>query len=353
MAIKRPIALYDGILKVLQQGDTTPDTSIAALAHSEAKNASETASVAISIAERGSGVLKYYGSQVGSDGANNNTTFTLPETFTVGDSGLFVYVNGQKATISVSATTTTEYEETNSNTVTFGDSLQDTDKVEFYIFSIINGDPYIVASKATSIAKVASEIASEAVSLAHLLVGSYAASEARSIAIAVESQAVLDNSIADRANSFAMVADSMADRNESIAVVISEAELKTYTIANSTAGQPRDGKVVYMTSTNNTVGLAKANSENTMPAFGIIVNDDGTSVQVKSLTTLYNKVKVDSSANIVAGANIFVSVLEAGKITNVVPETTGHVVQNIGIADEAQSSANIDLQFRAGMAITL
>ena len=77
--------------------------------------------------------IQSFDTQAGSAGASVNTVFTLPFSFIPDTHTLLVFVNGQKAEVKVSATDETEYEETNSATVTFGASLLSTDVVEFIV----------------------------------------------------------------------------------------------------------------------------------------------------------------------------------------------------------------------------
>jgi len=77
--------------------------------------------------------LQMYQRNVGSDGASGNTVFTLANPYSPGSNTLFVYVNGQKATLEVAATLSNEYEETGPYTVTFGASLLAADVVEFIV----------------------------------------------------------------------------------------------------------------------------------------------------------------------------------------------------------------------------
>jgi len=90
-------------------------------------------------------VIQAYEKQAGSDGVTANTIFTLTLPYAPDSNTLMVFVNGQKAELVVSATDTTEYEETNSVTVTFGASLLDTDVVEFMVvgnYTLADGDIY-------------------------------------------------------------------------------------------------------------------------------------------------------------------------------------------------------------------
>ena len=82
-------------------------------------------------------LVKGYEKQSGSDGSSN-TVFTLSNAYVKGNNTLLVFVNGQKAEKVTSASDTTEYEETNNYTITFGSALQDNDVVEFYIISPYN-----------------------------------------------------------------------------------------------------------------------------------------------------------------------------------------------------------------------
>lgn len=76
--------------------------------------------------------IQSYDKQVGSDGAGN-TVFSLPFAYIPGSETLLVFINGQLAERVVSASIPTEYEETNSYTVTFGGSLLNSDRVEFMV----------------------------------------------------------------------------------------------------------------------------------------------------------------------------------------------------------------------------
>ena len=76
--------------------------------------------------------IQSYEKQVGSDGAGN-TVFTLPFAYIPGTDTLLVFINGQKAVAVGSASIATEYEETNSYTVTFGGPVLSSDRMEFIV----------------------------------------------------------------------------------------------------------------------------------------------------------------------------------------------------------------------------
>ena len=77
--------------------------------------------------------MQMYQKQLGSDGGASNTIFTLNNPYVKSSNTLMVFLNGQKIEKVTSASTTTEFEETNSTTVTIGASLLDSDVVEFMI----------------------------------------------------------------------------------------------------------------------------------------------------------------------------------------------------------------------------
>lgn len=128
---------------------------------------------------------------------------------------------------------------------------------------------------------------------------------------------------------------------------------KEYSIAASTAMKPREGYLVYLTDVKDTVALAKADSEDTLPVFGIIIKDKNHKADVKSINTIYRDVKVDSSALVMAGDRIFVSDTEAGMATSFAPTEEGSVVQFIGTSDENESEGRINVQFQPGPTIKL
>jgi len=78
--------------------------------------------------------IQFYERQLGSQGTVSNTVFSLQSgQYFVGTNTLMVFINGQKAEVSLSPSDETQYEETNSTTITFGASLLDTDVIEFII----------------------------------------------------------------------------------------------------------------------------------------------------------------------------------------------------------------------------
>ncbi len=77
--------------------------------------------------------IQSFDTQLGSAGASGNTVFTLPFSYIPDTNTLLVFINGQKAEVKVTATGSTQYEETNSQTVTFGAALLSTDLVEFIV----------------------------------------------------------------------------------------------------------------------------------------------------------------------------------------------------------------------------
>lgn len=142
-------------------------------------------------------------------------------------------------------------------------------------------------------------------------------------------------------------ASSIGMRGESLARLAQEAEV-TYDIV---FGSGREGRFVYKTGVGNQVDLAKADDESTMPAFGVITYDGDTTVQVRMLADMIDNIKADSNASPIAGANIFISPVESGKVTNIAPETG--VSQRVGNANRDVSEANVELNMRIGEAVVL
>lgn len=142
-------------------------------------------------------------------------------------------------------------------------------------------------------------------------------------------------------------ATSIGRGAESLARLAQEAEIE-YSID---FGMGREGRFVYMTNVANTVGLARADDEARMPAFGVITADNESVVRVRKLSDKIAGIKVDSSANPIVGSNLFISSLESGKVTNI-PPVSG-VNQRIGSANLAPSSANIELNMKIGEAVIL
>lgn len=220
-----------------------------------------------------------------------------------------------------------------------------------------------------------------------------------SIARAAESQGLLDNSLAERAESlgrrassyahaldgetaysFALVADSMAQRAESvgrkaeslarlaeetseISEAASMAMFATQTIFNiaaSGAGGSRKGFLVYKNAVTGEVALAKANSLDTMPAIGVIIEDLNTTCKVGSLNAPYN-ISLDSAAanTPVAGAKMFVSRLQGGRATESVATAAESaagkqaVSQFIGTANGVPAAGKVATIFNIGTPISL
>lgn len=76
--------------------------------------------------------LQHYEKQLGSNGVGG-IVFSLTKPYVVGSHTLMVFVNGTKAELVTSASTSMEYEETDLATVTFGAALNPADIVEFLV----------------------------------------------------------------------------------------------------------------------------------------------------------------------------------------------------------------------------
>ena len=104
------------------------------------------------------------------------------------------------------------------------------------------------------------------------------------------------------------------------------------------------GQAVYIkgvSGTVPTVGLARANSALTMPAFGLALTDANDQAEVQVVTfgnlTDYNTTTYSLSAN----QTVYVSSATAGALTNTAPTGESNLIQNIGRVVRADASAGI------------
>jgi hypothetical protein len=104
------------------------------------------------------------------------------------------------------------------------------------------------------------------------------------------------------------------------------------------------GQAVYIKGVSGTVptiGLARANSASTMPAFGLALADANDQAEVEIVTfgnlTDYNTTTYSLSAN----QTVYVSSATAGALTNTAPSGESNLIQNIGRVVRADASAGI------------
>jgi hypothetical protein len=77
------------------------------------------------------------------------------------------------------------------------------------------------------------------------------------------------------------------------------------------------------------VGLARADSQSTMPAIGMVYADIAPGAEGAVVT--YGKVNGVNTSGMTAGQKVYVSPTTAGGVTNVRPTIGGYLVQNIGV----------------------
>ncbi len=104
------------------------------------------------------------------------------------------------------------------------------------------------------------------------------------------------------------------------------------------------GQVVYIkgvSGTVPTVGLAKADSASTMPAFGLALANANDQAEVQ-IVTFGNLTDYDTTTySLSANDTVFVSAATAGALTNSAPSGEANLIQNIGRVVRADSSAGI------------
>lgn len=100
-----------------------------------------------------------------------------------------------------------------------------------------------------------------------------------------------------------------------------------------------DGDLGYLTTTANRVQKAIATSLAAAVVFGA---NEGTAGSMTTHGTIENQ-NVESTITVVAGDRLYVSVSEAGKVTNVAPNTVGQVVAPVGVARTGNGGAGVDV----------
>lgn len=77
--------------------------------------------------------IRSYDKQYGSNGVDANSRFYLPFTYDPSSHTLWVFVNGEKAVVEQTATTDRQYEELDNRSIRFGNSLGNSDVLEFIV----------------------------------------------------------------------------------------------------------------------------------------------------------------------------------------------------------------------------
>lgn len=115
---------------------------------------------------------------------------------------------------------------------------------------------------------------------------------------------------------------------------------------NDHGSQITKGQVVYIKGVNAngetpTVGLAKANSSSTMPAFGLVWSDsanDGAEVQIVTFGQLE---QTNTSSLTPVNSTLYVSATTAGALTVTPPASESNYIQNIGKVIKVSENAGI------------
>jgi hypothetical protein len=113
---------------------------------------------------------------------------------------------------------------------------------------------------------------------------------------------------------------------------------------NDSGGVINKGQVVYIkgiSGTVPTVGLARANSAATMPAFGLALANANDQAEVQ-IITFGNLTDVNTTTySLSLNDTVFVSAATAGALTNSAPAGEANLIQNIGRVIRADASAGI------------
>jgi hypothetical protein len=104
-------------------------------------------------------------------------------------------------------------------------------------------------------------------------------------------------------------------------------------VYNNTGSTLTTGKCVVVSGAHNSnvayVGLARADSQSTMPAIGMVYADIAPGAE--GAVVAYGKVNGVNTSGMTAGQKVYISPTTAGGITNVRPTNGSHLVQNIGV----------------------
>ena len=104
-------------------------------------------------------------------------------------------------------------------------------------------------------------------------------------------------------------------------------------VYNNTGSTLTTGNCVVLSGAHNPnvayVGLARADSQSTMPAIGMVYADIAPGAE--GAVVSYGKVNGVNTSGMTAGQKVYVSPTTAGGITNVRPTNGSHLVQNIGV----------------------
>ncbi len=104
------------------------------------------------------------------------------------------------------------------------------------------------------------------------------------------------------------------------------------------------GQILYIKGVSGsvpTVGLARANSASTMPAFGLALANANDQAEVEVIT-FGNLTDVNTTTySLSAGDTVYVSAATAGSLTNSAPAGESNLIQNIGRVVRADASAGI------------
>src|SRR6056300_124532 len=111
-------------------------------------------------------------------------------------------------------------------------------------------------------------------------------------------------------------------------------------VYNDSGVELKTGNVVYVVGTHNAnvleVALAKSDSPDTMPAFGVVTSDIAQGEEGVAVT--YGKASTRAVENFVEGETVYVSNVHAGMLSNIKPYETDSVpnlIQNVGIVTKS------------------
>ena len=324
MSVKKPIVLYDGLMRRIQPGDMTPGQS-------EARDYSETMKTE-SLAYSESVDTRFDNESVAASEVMHDSFATVKD-----KSVAFSEAIGNKS-IAYS-------ESVDERFMTKSEAASEALKESLSAYSTaINTKSYAYSES------VDERFVNESVAASEVMHDSFATVKDKSVAFS-EAMRTSISTVSEGASECCSIAESTGTRAESLARLGIEHE-NEYGIA---MGTDREGKIVGIDGTGSyNVVLAKASDENKMPAIGVIMEDDGSTVRMRAINELYDSIAIDSDAvdgGVSKSDKLFVSGVESGKLSNIPPEEG--VNQFVATVYKMNDNGTADINFRLAQPVYL
>jgi len=335
MSVKKPIVLYDGLMRRIQPGDMTPGQS-------EARDYSETMKTE-SLAYSESVDTRFDNESVAASEVMHDSFATVKD-----KSVAFSEAIGNKS-IAYS-------EALKSKSIAYSESVDDrfmtkSEAASEALKESLSAYSTAINTKSYAYSESVDErFVNESVAASEVMHDSFATVKDKSVAFS-EAMRTSISTVSEGASECCSIAESTGTRAESMARLGIEHE-NEYGIA---MGADREGKIVGIDGTGSyNVVLAKASEENKMPAIGVIMEDDGSTIRMRAINELYDSIAIDSDAvdgGVSENDKLFVSGVESGKLSNIPPEEG--VNQFVATVYKMNDNGTADINFRLAQPVYL